>query len=387
MPNAILNSKLPKVSTTIFTHMSVLAQQHGAVNLGQGFPDYAMDQKVMDYVTQAMQEGHNQYIHANGLPTLRLAIAEKVKSIYKKELNSDTEITITPGGTYAIFNALSTIINKGDEVIIFEPAYDSYIPNIELNGGIVKPIILKSPEFKIDWDEVKATINNKTKAIVINTPHNPSGMVFTHNDWLALQEIVVHYNLYCIADEVYEHLVLNGASHFSALSYPALYERSFVCFSLGKVYNCTGWKIGYCIAPENLTLEFRKLHQFNAFCVHAPAQHAFAKILLEPESYLSLSPVLQSKQSYLEDALAATPLKAIPTFGSYFQLYSFATINNKTDIEMAEQLTKEAGVTTIPLSAFYSNNLNQQVLRFCFAKKETTINLAAERLVNYFNSN
>ena len=372
-----MQSKLPHIGTSIFTVMSQLAVKHNAINLGQGFPDFPMSEALIDCVTEAMKAGGNQYAHTNGVPLLRERLAEKINSLYGTTIHAETEITVTPGGTYAIFSAFSTIIQPGDEVIIFEPAYDSYIPNITFNGGVVVPIALTYPNYSIPWDTLKAAITKKTKAILMNTPHNPTGMVMTKEDILQLQEIVVSNNLYLISDEVYEHLIYDDKKHESVIKYPELFARSFVCFSFGKTYHCTGWKLGYCVAPENLMKEYRKVHQFNAFSCDTPKQLGIAKHMLDKEAYLSLGNFYQAKRDYLRKLLASTPLKYIPSSGSYFESYSYAAISNESDKVFAEKLVKDYGVAVIPMSAFYHDATDNKVIRLCFAKKEATLEAAA----------
>ena len=372
-----MQSKLPHIGTSIFTVMSQLAVKHNAINLGQGFPDFPMSETLIDCVTEAMKAGGNQYAHTNGVPVLRERLAEKINALYGTTINAETEITVTPGGTYAIFSAFSTIIQPGDEVIIFEPAYDSYIPNITFNGGVVVPIALTYPNYSIPWDTLKAAITKKTKAILMNTPHNPTGMVMTKEDIEQLQEIVVSNNLYLISDEVYEHLIYDDKKHESVIKYPELFARSFVCFSFGKTYHCTGWKLGYCVAPENLMKEYRKIHQFNAFSCDTPKQLGIAKHMLDKEAYLSLGNFYQAKRDYLRKLLASTPLKYIPSSGSYFESYSYAAISNESDKVFAEKLVKDYGVAVIPMSAFYHDATDNKVIRLCFAKKEATLEAAA----------
>ena len=376
-----IQSKLPNVGTTIFTVMSTLAVQYNAINLGQGFPDYEMSSELTNLVNEAMQKGNNQYVHMNGLPLLRQRLAEKVQDLYTTKINAETDITITPGGTYALYTALTTIIQPGDEVIVFEPAYDCYIPTIELNGGVPVLISLTRPTYAIDWDLVKQKITNKTKAIIINSPHNPTGSVFSAADIIQLQNIVSNTGIFIISDEVYEHLIFDGKQHESILKYPDLLERAFVCFSFGKVYHCTGWKMGYCIAPENLMKEFRKVHQFNCFTCNSPVQVALAEFLKQKENYLQLGNFLQQKRDYFFDLMAQTKFIPIPSFGSYFQLYSYVNISNESEKDFAIRLTKEYGVATIPTSAFYKNEIDNKTLRFCFSKKEETLERAVERLV------
>ena len=377
-----IESKLPQVGTTIFTEMSVLAQKYNAINLGQGFPDFLMDRTLTDLVNEAMLQGQNQYVHMNGLPALRQGLAEKVKELYSASIDWNNEITITPGGTYAIYTALTSILQKGDEVIVFEPAYDSYIPNIEINGGVAVPIALQFPDYSIDWQEVKEKINAKTKAIIINSPHNPSGALLAEDDLKELSALVKGTGIFIISDEVYEHLVFDDKKHLSVLNYPALYKRSFVCFSFGKTYHCTGWKLGYCIAPPNLMQEFRKVHQFNCFTCNSPMQFALAAFIKNKDAYIGLGKFLQGKRDFFLNAMRATKFKPLPSYGSYFQLYSYEDFSEEKEKDLAIRLIKEFGVATIPVSAFYKTPVENRVLRFCFAKKEETLAEAASRLVN-----
>jgi len=376
-----IQSKLPDVGTTIFTVMSVLANEHKAINLGQGFPDYPMSEELVALVNRAMEQGHNQYVHMNGLAALRERLAEKISGLYSSGINPDTEITITPGGTYAIYTALTTILRPGDEVIVFEPAYDSYIPNIEINGAVPVLIPLVYPGYKIDWGQVKQKITAKTKLIMLNTPHNPTGAVLEADDIVQLQSIVNRTGIFILSDEVYEHLIFDGKKHESMLRYPDLYERSFVCFSFGKVYHCTGWKLGYCVAPPALMKEFRKVHQFNCFSCNSPVQFALTEFLLKKDNYLQLGAFLQQKRDHLKTLMQQTKFKALPSYGSYFQLYSYSEITGESEKDFAIRLTKEYGVATIPTSVFYKNGEDNKVLRFCFAKKESTLEEAANRLM------
>jgi methionine transaminase len=377
----IIQSKLPNVGTTIFTVMSVLANEYKAINLGQGFPDYNMSEELVALVNRAMQDGHNQYVHMNGLPALREQLAEKIEDLYSTVVHADTEITITPGGTYAIYTALTTMLQPGDEVIVFEPAYDSYIPNIEINGAVPVLIPLVYPDYKIDWELVKQKITPKTKLIMLNTPHNPTGAVLGADDIIQLRSLVKGTGIFILSDEVYEHLIFDGKKHESMLRYPDLYERSFVCFSFGKVYHCTGWKLGYCVAPPALMKEFRKVHQFNCFSCNSPVQFALAEFLKQKENYLQLGAFLQQKRDYLKNLLQQTKFKALPSYGSYFQLYSYSDITDESEKDFAIRLTKEYGVATIPTSVFYKDGQDNKVLRFCFSKKESTLEEAANRLM------
>ena len=376
-----IQSKLPNVGTTIFTVMSVLANEYKAINLGQGFPDYQMSEELIALVNKAMLSGNNQYVHMNGLVALREQLAEKIEGLYSIKVNPETEITITPGGTYAIYTALTTILQPGDEVIVFEPAYDSYIPNIEINGAVPVLIPLVYPDYKIDWELVKQKITPRTKLIMLNTPHNPTGAVLGTDDIVQLQVIVKGTGIFILSDEVYEHLIFDGKQHKSMMRYPDLYQRSFVCFSFGKVYNCTGWKLGYCVAPPDLMKEFRKVHQFNCFSCNSPVQFALTEFLKQKENYLQLGAFLQQKRDYLKTLMQQTKFKALPSYGSYFQLYSYIDITDESEKDFAIRLTKEYGVATIPTSVFYKNGEDNKVLRFCFSKNENTLEEAANRLV------
>jgi methionine aminotransferase len=361
--------------------MSSLAAEYKAINLGQGFPDFQMNEELIGLVNEAMKNGHNQYVHMNGYMPLREVLAEKAEYLYGGSFSPDTQITITPGGTYALYTALTTILHPGDEVIVFEPAYDSYIPTIELNGAVAVKVQLVFPEYKIDWREVKNRISPKTKAIMINSPHNPTGAVLDSSDIEALRSIINEKNIFIISDEVYEHLIFDGKKHESILRYPDLLEKSFVCFSFGKVYHCTGWKLGYCISSAPLMNEFRKIHQFNCFTCDTPKQVALSAFLKQKDQYLQLGSLLQKKRDHFQNLMSQTGFKSLPSYGSYFQLYSYSAISRESEKDYAARLTRENGVATIPVSAFYSSETNNQVLRFCFAKKETTLEAAVERLL------
>lgn len=381
MSSIAINSKLPHVGTTIFTTMSVLAAEHKAINLGQGFPDFPMNEELIALVDEAMRKGHNQYVHMNGYLPLRESLAEKAACLYGANIDPDTQITVTPGGTYALYTALATILQPGDEVIVFEPAYDCYIPAIELNGAKAVTVQLTFPDYRIDWNEVKKQLTEKTRAIIINSPHNPTGSVLSAADIRQLRELVNGTPVVIISDEVYEHLILDGYRHESILKYPDLLERSFVSFSFGKVYHCTGWKLGYSIASPALMKEFRKIHQFNAFCCDTPKQVALASFLKNKAGYLELGAFLQKKRDYFQDGMRQTKLQPLPTHGSYFQICSYRNLSGNREKEFAVYLTKEFGVATIPVSAFYRQEVNHQVLRFCFCKKEETLDAAIERLM------
>jgi methionine transaminase len=375
-----IKSKLPNAATTIFTEMSMLAAEYNAINLGQGFPDFDMSPELVSLVNKAMQAGNNQYVHMNGLPLLRERIAEKIETLYAAKVSAGDEITITPGATYALYTALTTILQKDDEVIVFEPAYDCYIPAIEMNAAVAVAIPLMLPGYRIDWKTVKEKITDKTKAIIINSPHNPTGAVIAEEDIVALKEIVKNTRIFILSDEVYEHIIFDDKKHLSVLKYPELFERSFVTFSFGKVFNCTGWKTGYCVSPAALMKEFRKVHQFNAFTCFGPVQYALADFLKQENEYLQLGNTIQQKRDYFQQLMTATKFKPVQSFGSYFQLYNYENITDEKEKDFAIRLTKEYGVTTIPVSAFYSKPTENKVLRFCFTKKESTLNAAAEKL-------
>lgn len=374
-------SKLPDTDTSIFTVMSALATQHNAVNLGQGFPDFPMNQELIALVEKAMRAGFNQYAPMQGYAPLRNILATKIDSLYGRKVDPDTQITITPGGTYAIYTALTTILHPGDEVIIFEPAYDSYIPNVVSNGAIPVLINLKFPEYKIDWEEVRKKITPKTKVIMLNTPHNPTGAIINEDDINQLRQIIADTDIYLLSDEVYEHLVYDNAPHLSILRYPDLLERSFVCFSFGKVYHCTGWKLGYIVSSTALMKEFRKLHQFNCFSCHTPSQVALTEFLADTEAYRSLGSFMQKKRDYFIDLMKETKFDLLDSKGSYFVCAKYHRISDENDKDFAVRLTKEYGVATIPVSAFYLDGTDNKVIRFCFAKQEKTLENAAERLI------
>lgn len=366
--------------TTIFTVMSALAAEHNAINLSQGFPDYHIDEQLSQALGTAATNGFNQYAPMAGLPLLRQRVAESFKERYNVTVDPDNEITITPGATYAIYTAFTAILSPGDEVIVLEPAYDSYIPNIEMNGAKVVPVSLEAPSFRVDWSRIKDAITPKTKAIIVNTPHNPTGAIWTNEDWDQLAAIVRNTDIIILSDEVYEQLIFDGEKHLSILQHPELRARSFALYSFGKVYNNTGWKIGYCIAPPAFTTAFRRIHQFLCFTVNTPAQHALAHQLAHGLE-TPVGQVMQQKRDYFLNLMKKTPFTIhTPTKGSYFQVASYERISDMPDMNFAQWLTKEHGVATIPVSAFYSNKKDDKLIRFCFAKKEETLDEAVRRL-------
>jgi len=362
--------------------MSVLAAENKAINLGQGFPDFPMSAELVALVNEAMKSGHNQYVHMNGYIPLRESIAEKVEYLYSTTIDPDTQITVTPGGTYALYTALTTILQPGDEVIVFEPGYDSYIPSVELNGAKAVRIPLTFPDYKIDWSLVKSNVNERTRGIMVNSPHNPTGSVLGKEDIEQLQLVTKNTQIIIISDEVYEHLIFDNKQHESILKYPDLLKRSFVSFSFGKIYHCTGWKLGYSISSPALMKEFRKIHQFNCFSCDTPKQVALASFLKQKENYLELGKFIQHKRDYFRDLMSQTRFNPLPSYGSYFQIYSYKKISDESEKDIAIRITKERGVATIPVSAFYTSETNNQVLRFCFAKKESTLEAAAQKLLS-----
>jgi len=377
-----IQSKLPGVSTTIFTVMSKLAAEHQAINLSQGFPDYSCDPKLMDLVDKAMKDGHNQYAPMPGSMALKEAISEKVESLYKVKYNPDTEVTVTAGGTQAIFTAIAATINPGDEVIIFEPAYDSYAPTVKLFGGLVKTYELAPPDYAIDWDMVKKLFTANTRMIILNSPQNPTGSILSPTDLQSLIKLIKGTDILILSDEVYEHLVYDEHKHQSVMLYPELKERSFVIASFGKLLHATGWKLGYCLAPEKLTKEFRKVHQFNVFSVNSPMQQAIADYISEPDNYTGITNFFQQKRDYFRSLLAESKFKLLPCKGSYFQCASYGHISDEKDTDFSIRLLKEFGVATIPVSAFYQKATDHKIIRFCFAKEDKTLALAAEKLMN-----
>jgi len=376
-----INSKLPGVGTTIFSVMSKMAEEHNAINLSQGFPDYPADPALIEQVNTAMLNGHNQYAPMPGLLALRELIATKTNGLYQSNYHPETEVTVTAGGTQAIFTALTATIQQGDEVIIFEPAYDCYAPTVKMLGGQVKSYEMAPPDYEIDWDMVKRLFSANTKMIILNSPHNPTGRILSAQDMEALIKLTKGTDVLILSDEVYEHLVYDGAQHESVARYPELRERSMIVASFGKLLHTTGWKMGYCLAPENLTKEFRKIHQFNVFSVNTPMQYGIVNYLTNPDTYTGLASFFQEKRDYFRTLLAETKFKLLPCHGSYFQCVSYAHLSEESDVDMAMRLVKEFGVASIPVSAFYTQNTDHRVLRFCFAKQHETLEKAVERLM------
>lgn len=371
-------SKLPNVGTTIFTVMSSLAQDHQALNLSQGFPNFKSDQKLIDLVSSAMNSGHNQYAPMAGIMELRVAIANKFEKLYDTSYHPDSEITVTAGATQAIFTIISAFIKQDDEVILFRPAYDCYDPAVELNGGKVVSVQLEAPHYKVNWDEVKKIITYKTKMIIINTPQNPSGTIFTKEDMVILEDLLRGTDIILLSDEVYEHIIFDGEKHQSACLFPDLKSRSFIVASFGKTFHNTGWKTGYCCAPKELMTEFQKAHQFNVFCVNHPVQKALAEYLQEPNHYLGLSNFYQQKRDLFLSLIADSRFKFVPAKGTYFQVLDYSEITHEDDVDFAKRLTTDHKIASIPLSVFNTHNLDNKVLRFCLAKTDETLNHAAE---------
>ena len=360
--------------------MSKLAADHYAINLSQGYPDFPTPQKLLDLVTQAMQEGHNQYPPMAGVELLRVAIAAKVAACYGATVDASAEVTVVSGATEGLFNAIFTVIHPGDEAIIFDPAYDSYEPVIRLAGGRAQRIPMKFPGYGIDWDEVRDQVNDRTRLIMINSPHNPTGTVLMQADIDALIDICVSRDLFIISDEVYEHILFDGMAHLSILRFPQLRERAFVISSFGKTYHATGWKVGYCIAPRELTAEYRKIHQFNTFTTNAPMQYALARFMEYREHYLGLPDFYQAKRDHLRAAMAGSRLRALDCRGTYFQLFDYRAISGENDFDFVKRLTSERGVAAIPVSVFYGERIDNKVIRLCFAKDEQTLSRAAKIL-------
>jgi len=384
MQQITLTSRLPNVGTTIFTVMSALASETGAVNLGQGFPDFACDTALPQAVTDAMAAGHNQYPPMPGVPALREAMAAKMHALYGRSVDANTEVTVTAGATQAILTIVLAVVHPGDEVIVLEPCYDSYVPSIELAGGLVVRVPLVPGSFRPNFDAIASAITLRTRAIIINSPHNPSGTVWSDADMRRLQDILAPTNVLLISDEVYEHMVFDGQQHQSAARFPALADRAFIVSSFGKTYHVTGWKVGTVVAPAALTAEFRKVHQFNVFTVNTPMQHALAAHMANPAPYLELSAFYQRKRDLFREGLSKTRFGLLPSEGTYFQCVSIGDLavpeRDLPEADFCQWLTREIGVAAIPLSAFYGQGFDQKVIRFCFAKKDDTLQSALQRL-------
>lgn len=378
-PSAI-NSKLPAVGTTIFTTMSALAKEHNAINLSQGFPDFNPHPSLIESMEKAMRSNFNQYAPMAGYMPLRETIASKVEDAYSIAIDPESEITITAGGTQAIFTAILAVVRENDEVILFAPAYDSYAPAIELAGGKAIYYDLEAPDYKVNWQSVKKLINQRTKMIIINTPHNPSGTVLNAFDMAQLEKLTKGTDIIILSDEVYEHIIFDGVEHQSVLRFPKLAERSFVVNSFGKTYHCTGWKVGYCIAPKSLMAEFRKVHQFNVFSVNSIAQVAFADAIKRKDLYQELSQMYQQKRDYFQRAIQSSRFKLLKCEGTYFQLVSYSKISEERDIDFVRRMTRDMGVAAIPISVFYRHHIDNSIIRFCFAKEEETLKRSAELL-------
>lgn len=375
-----INPKLPDWGTSIFTVMSRMAVEHNAINLAQGFPDWNCDDELLELVHHFQKKGFNQYAPMHGVPNLRKAISGKIKKLYGRHYDYENEITVTAGATQALYTAITSIIKSGDEVIVFEPAYDSYVPDIISNGGIPVFVQLNADDYSYDWDQVRKKISGKTKAIVLNSPHNPTGSLINENDIIELENLTRVTNILIISDEVYEHITFNGKEHFSLAASEELSARTFVISSFGKTYHTTGWKMGYCAAPDYLTKEFRKIHQFIVFSVNTPIQYAYAEFMKQEEKYLSLGKFYQHKRDVFLDAIKYSKLKIKNCDGTYFQLLDYSNISDKPDMEFAEYLTKEIGVAVIPLSPFYEDRKSRSLIRICFAKSDEVLKEAAVKL-------
>lgn len=375
-----IKSKLPKQETSIFAVMSALSNENNAINLSQGFPDFEISKKMIELVYMYMNKGFNQYAPMQGVWELREQIALKVESMYGAKYDPDKEINITAGATQALYSAISTIVNDQDEVIVFEPAYDAYIPVIKLNGGLVKHVELKLPDYHIDWQEVKKLITNRTRMIIINSPHNPTGSILKPEDLKNLEKLTQGTDIIVLSDEVYEHLIFDREKHESVCHYPELASRSFVVGSFGKTFHATGWKLGFVLAPEKLMEEFRKVHQFAVFAVNTPIQMAIAEYLKDKTNYEDLGFFYQKKRDHFVDLIKTSRFKIIPSHGTYFQLLDYSAITDESEIDFAIRMTKEYKLASIPVSVFYQKKIDNKVLRFCFAKKDETLEKAAEVL-------
>ncbi|MCS6917541.1 MAG: methionine aminotransferase [Chitinophagales bacterium] len=378
-----LRSKLPATGTTIFTVMSALAAEHRAINLSQGFPDFLCSEFLLERAAYYMHQGLNQYAPMPGILPLRQRIAEKVRRLYDADYDPESEITITAGGTQALYAAIAATVHEGDEVLLFEPAYDSYAPAVELHRGVPVYVELSPPDFRIDWDKVRRCLNRRTRLIIINSPHNPTGAMIGAGDLQELQRLIADTDILVLSDEVYEHLVFDGRRHESVMRYPELAARSFVVFSFGKTYHNTGWKMGYCLAPAALMAEFRKVHQFMVFSVNTPLQYAYADMMEDPAHYEQLSSFYEEKRNMFLQLISDLPFSVRPAEGSYFQCAGYEQISNEADRDFAIRLTREAGVAVIPVSAFYRSGTDHRLIRFCFAKKQETLEEAARRLRAY----
>ncbi len=375
-----IQSKLPNVGTTIFTTMSGLATQHDAINLSQGFPNYQPSPRLQALVTEHMAKGANQYAPMPGVPLLRARIAAKLAASYGVAVDPDTEITVTAGGTQAIFCVFAAFVRPGDEVILLEPCYDSYRPSVETMGGIPVIHTLQAPDYQVDWAAVKALITPRTRLLCINTPQNPTGTILRDADMRALSDLLAGTDVLLMSDEVYEHLIFDGELHASALRYPALRERTLAIYSFGKTYHNTGWKTGYCVAPPELTREFRKVHQFNVFSANHPMQAAFADFMADPQEYLGLPDFYRQKRDFFLRAMAGTRFRPLPCRGTYFQLFDYSAISEEPDLDFCRRLTTDFGVAAIPVSAFHSDGRDDRVIRFCFAKTEDLLEQAGKLL-------
>ncbi len=375
-----LISKLPNVETNIFTIMSGLAVQENALNLSQGFPNFEVSPRLMDLVNKAMRKGYNQYAPMAGIPELRHIITQKTNTLYQSNYHPDTDITVTSGATQAIFTIIAAFVHPGDEVIVLKPAYDSYEPAIELYGGTTIPVQLSAPDFKVDWEEVRSKISSKTRMLIINTPHNPSGTILSESDMLTLQDLLKDTDIILLSDEVYEHIIFDGQTHQSAAKFPGLRERVFITASFGKTFHTTGWKMGYCLAPKALMDEFKKVHQFNVFCSNHPIQQALAIYLKHPEHYEALPDFYQQKRDYFLSLIKDSRFTFTPAAGTYFQLLNYSAITDEYDVNFAKRLTREHKIASIPVSVFNHKQQDDKVLRFCFAKTEETLEQAAEIL-------
>lgn len=375
-----ISSRLPDTGTSIFTIMSRMAQEHAAINLSQGFPDFPVSESLIELISQQMKAGHNQYAPMPGVQSLREVLARVVKATYQRPTDAETEITITAGGTEALFSTITALVQANDEVIVFDPSYDSYSPAIRLNGGVPIHINLLPPKFEIDWEQVKQRINKRTRMIIINTPHNPSGSVLTETDLKTLEELAGRFGFLVLSDEVYERIIFEGITHQSILHYPSLASQSIAVFSFGKTFHATGWKVGYTVANEVITREIRKAHQFITFSVNTPVQHALAEHMKNPDHYLHLGTFYEQKRNYFLEQIKGSSFVPLPCFGSYFQLLSYQGISSLSETEMASWLTREHKLASIPVSAFYRDKTDNKLLRFCFAKNEAALQKAGDIL-------